>query len=126
MLPSVSPLPIDWSRDMTVGAGEATGNHRQSQAPPDDGEMNARAVVKLDLCYVTLNRNLCCGDFPWGTRGWGLLSCSPLSMCQADSLQVKAKSELGTNSVEFGALFSTSPFQPTLGPQFLLCFFGCG
>lgn len=76
-------------------------------------------VVKSGLCYVTLNRNLCCGDFPWGTREWGLLSCFLLSTCQAGSLQVKAKSELGTNSVEFGALFSTRPFQPTLGPQFL-------
>lgn len=117
MLPSVSPLPVDWSRDMAVGAGEATGNHGESQAPPDDREMSALVVVKLDLCYVTLNRNLCCGDFPWGTQGWGLLSCSPLSTCQADSLQVKAKSELRTNSVEFGALFPPVPSNPLLAPS---------
>ena len=51
-----------------------------------------------------------------GEPGGGGSCLLLLSTCQADSLQVKAKSELRTNSVEFGALFSTRPFQPTLGP----------
>lgn len=54
--------------------------------------------------------------------GWGFLSCSPLSICWAGSLQVQSKWELGPNAVESGAIFCNSPFQTTLGPKFLLCF----